>query len=305
MRRWFTVREKGSTRLRASQRHRIDPELFGGLVEMGFDGEPGLRCAVTPLRPARGLVGEDSDSLESVGGDSVGRGLQLAGVHEAGGPVAAVAATVEVRREGHGSDVPVRGEPGANGHEHRVASPMGVEDPLPGERDLHGTAGGESQPGGGDLVGEDVGLRPKTTAYGRRNDPDLPGGHLEHAGQDAVQIVGDLGRGPYGEAPIATDGGHHRMRLQGCVGVALKEEVVLPNVFGSGKTFIDISELERRLAVHVGTEAFAVDQRARSVERLFDGRDVAKRLVLDVDQIQARSAVSASTAATAATGSPT
>src|SRR5258706_3316691 len=60
------------------QLDRVDAELVGDLLEVQLDRESRLGRAVTALRPARWLVGEDAAAFESICRDVVGDRLQRA-----------------------------------------------------------------------------------------------------------------------------------------------------------------------------------------------------------------------------------
>ena len=70
-----------------AQRGGVDPKPLGDLVEVHFEGEAGLRGAVTAFRAAGRLVGEAAQTVEFVVLHRVRHGLERSGVIRAGDAV--------------------------------------------------------------------------------------------------------------------------------------------------------------------------------------------------------------------------
>ena len=282
------VRGDGTGRQRVAKPplRRVEPELVAELVDVALERVPRLRRAVAALGTAGRLVGEDPHALELVARDPVRHRLQSAGVVEAGHTVAAVGAAVEGGAEVHGRDRAVALQAGLDPHRHRVAPPVAVEDLLAVERDLHGTPRLHRELGRDDLVAERVRLAAEAAAVGARDDPDVRGGHFQHLGQGAVDVVRRLGRRPQRELPVRAQRRQRRVLLHGQVRVAFEEERVLAEVVGLGEAGLDVPEVERHLLVHVAARAVVVDAGVGPAERLVDRHDRRQHLVVDLDELQ-------------------
>src|SRR5919201_4217649 len=104
---------------------RVEPELFGDLVEVDLESESRLRRAMATLRSARRLVREQPNPLETVARNRVGRGLQCTRVVGRRDAIAAVATAVQEALELHGRDPAIPTEAGFHLHLHRVPATVG------------------------------------------------------------------------------------------------------------------------------------------------------------------------------------
>ena len=116
---------------------RIESQLIGDLVHLDFLGPTRLRSAVTPLRTARRLIGEDSNGLKPVVRQFVGRRLKDARVERARYTVAAVGAAVQNGAVVHGSDRTIFFVTRLRRHQHRMPAAMAVKDLLTRQTDFH------------------------------------------------------------------------------------------------------------------------------------------------------------------------
>src|SRR5215510_956442 len=98
--------------------------MFGDLVELNFLSETRLRCSMSPLWPARRLVGEHTAAAETVPRDVVGNGLQRASVEGARDAVGPVGTAVEQRLQIHPRDGAVVVHTRAEPHQHGMAAAM-------------------------------------------------------------------------------------------------------------------------------------------------------------------------------------
>ena len=169
---------------------RVDGQPLGNAVELHLLPETALGRAVTTLRTAGGLVGEDAASPEPVGRDLVGHRLQRAGVERARHAVRSIRAAIEQRLQVDAGDPAVGGHTGAEAHEHGMPAAMAVEHLLARQADLHRSIEQQRRPGDDDLVVEGIALAAEAAAVRRRDDANVGGRQLERPGQRAVQVVG-------------------------------------------------------------------------------------------------------------------
>ena len=182
----------GTRQVAQPQLDRIETELFRDLVEVRLQGEARLRGAVASLGPTGRLVGEHPDSFESIARDRVGGRLEGAGVVGTGHAVAPIAAAIEEAAKLHRRDAAVFRQPRLDLHQHGVTPAVRVEDLLARERDLHGSPGDHGEPGGHQLVGEDVALAAEAAAVRRRDHADAAHRQLEHLAKGAVDVMRGL-----------------------------------------------------------------------------------------------------------------
>src|SRR5438128_2031090 len=107
---------------------RTDLKVFGDLVELRFQGEARLWCAVPALRPAWRLVGEDAHAFKFIARHVVGHGLQRASVKGRSDTVAAIGTAIEEGAKVHGGDRAVAFHAGLHPHQDRMATAMAIED---------------------------------------------------------------------------------------------------------------------------------------------------------------------------------
>ncbi len=162
----------------------------------------------------------------------------------------------------HGGDATVGCKARSHPHEHRVASPVGVEDLLPAEVDADRSPGEDRQFRCDELVGERFGLPTEPTPIRRCHHPDTTGGELQHPLEGAVQVVGNLGGRPQRELPGSIVRGQNAVGLQCCVGVPAVVEHVLTDMVGDTESLIDVTELERHRPVDVPAGSLTMDERA-------------------------------------------
>ncbi len=265
---------------------RIEAELLGRLVDLAFEGEPGLRRAVAAFGPTGRLVGEHPRPLELVHRHPVGDGVDDSGVEGRGDAVRSVGAAVQPRLDVAARDVAVAREARLQPHQHRMTAPVDVKDFLAGEGDLDRAARDLRELAGGDLVGEGIELAPEAAPHRGGDHADVGGGHVEDLGQQPMDVVGCLCRRPEGELLVGSEVGHRRVLLHGQVRVALEEEDVLAHEGGGREGGLHVAELERHVLVDVGPVPVLVDAHLGVGERLLDRHQGAQRLVVDLDQLR-------------------
>ena len=135
-------------------------------------------------------------------------------------------------------------DPGPDPHQHRMPAPVGVEDFLARERDLHGAPGDHRQFRRADLVAEGIALAPEPAPDRRRDHPDPAHREVEDLGQGPVDIVRRLGRGPEHEAAAGLDLRNRAVLLHRQVGVPLEEEHILADVIGLRESALEIAKFQ-------------------------------------------------------------
>ena len=273
-----------------AQIDRVDCERFRDAVELHLEGEARLDRPVPPLGSARGLVGVGPGGVEAIGGHLVWGGQELARVvrrHQSEGRVrAAIQDDLGVDRGEHALP---RGA-GAVSHVEGVATAVRVEDLFTGVEDLDGPAGHHGQLGHAEFEVEGLGLAAERAAHRWLHDPHERRVHLQHAGELAVQVVGDLRRRPHGQLPARLRQPDRAMGLDGCVGCPLEEVVALHHHIGIRQATVDIAERELD---HLGDVSVAarlaglVDVRATRGRDRFVRIEVDRQLLVgDVDEIE-------------------
>ena len=262
---------------------RIEPQAVGDLVEVHFKGETRLRSPVAPLRATGSLVGEGTDTVEAILGKVVGHRLQGTGVVGARHSVAAVGSTVEGGLQVLGGQGAILLDPGADLHEHRVASAVAVEDLFAGEADLDGASQFQRHLGGTDFMVEGITLAAETATIWTGDDSNPRSGQFENLGQRAMQVVRGL-RGRVDRDPIDLFGqSDSRMLLHRQVRVAFEVHDVLEDFIRFLKAGVGIAELHRQFLVQVAFVAVVVNPRFRSGDRFLNRGDGLERFVLDLD----------------------
>ncbi len=110
----------------------------------------------------------------------------------------------------HGGDGPVLLDAGPQPHQRGVSPPVGVEDLLPSEGDLHRMSGDHGQLRHGDLVVEGVALPAEAATDGGRDHPDAVHRQTQDLGEGLVNVMGRLSARPEGQLTLrlpASDGG--------------------------------------------------------------------------------------------------
>ena len=186
-----------------------------------------------------------------------------------------------------GGDLAVALDPGPDPHEDGVAAPVGVEDLLAGQGDLHRAPGQHRELGRADLVTEGIALSAKPSTDRGGDHPDPPHRKAEHFAQGPVDVMRRLGRGPEHEAPAGLDLGDRAVLLHRQVGIPLKEEHVFAHVVRLGEPPVGIAELQRDVLVDIGGRSVPVllHPDLGFPERVLDRHDRPKRLVLHLDRL--------------------
>src|SRR5256712_854615 len=263
---------------------RIEPQVHGDLVELALEPVPRLRRAVAALGPAGRLVRVHADAVELVRRDAVGDREKRAGVIGGRDPVGRVRAAVEEALVVDRGDLAILFNAGPDAHLHRVAPAVRVEDLFPVERELHRAARAQREERRRELVRERVALAAEGAAVRRGDDADPRARQAEHLLELAVQVVGDLRRGPEREPIVGAVAGDRGMRLDRRVRVALEEEPVVTDVVGGGEPGFEVAEAEMDLLEDVRALGGLVDLHVLALERLLDREDRLEGLVVDVDE---------------------
>jgi len=100
----------------------------------------------------------------------------------------------------------------------------------------------------------------------------------------AVEVVGDLRRGPEGELVVRAEGRDRAVRFDRRVRVALEEEPVVADVVRRCKTALEIAKRKVDLFEHVGALRLVVDLDVLALEGFLDREDRLEVLVLDLDE---------------------
>ena len=100
---------------------------------------------------------------------------------------------------------------------------------------------------------ERIALAAKGAAVRRRDHADVRARQLEHLLELAVHVVGDLGRRPQRELPVAVVRGDAGVRLDRRVRVALEERPVIADEIGRGETALEVAEREMDLLEDIRT----------------------------------------------------
>src|SRR5207245_3116466 len=116
---------------------------------------------------------------------------------------------------------------GADAHLHRMPAAVRVEDLLAVERDLHGTSRAHGEERRSELVAERIALAAERATVRRRDHADARARQAEHLLDLAVQVMGDLRRGPEGELVVGAVRGDRAVRLDRPLGVPLEGGPVL------------------------------------------------------------------------------
>ncbi len=185
----------------------------------------------------------------------------------------------------HAGDRAVLREAGLDPHQHRMPAAVDVEDLLARQRELDRPPGELGELARRDLVGERVELAAEAAAHRRRHHADVRLRHVEDLGEQPVDVVGRLGRGPERELAVGAPLGQRRVLLHRQVRVALEVEDVLADEVGRRERRLHVAELERHRLVHVRPVAVLVDAHLRVLQRILDGHEGAQRLVLHLDQL--------------------
>ena len=194
------------------------------------------------LRTARRLVRVDAHAIELVRWDAVGDGQQRAGVIGGRDPVRRVRTAVEPALVMHCRDLAVLLHAGADAHLHRVPAAVCVEDLFSVERDLHRSPRAHRKQRGRELVAERIALAAERAAVRGRDHADARPGQAEHLFELAVQVVGDLRRGPEGQLVIGAVRGDGAVRLDRRMRVAFEEEPVVAHVVRGRETAFEVAE---------------------------------------------------------------
>ena len=102
----------------------------------------------------------------------------------------------------HRRDLAVLLHAGPDAHLHRVPAAVRIEDLLAVQRDLHRSPRAHRKQRGRELVAERIALAAERAAVRGRDHADARPGQAEHLFELAVQVVGDLRRGPERELVV-------------------------------------------------------------------------------------------------------
>ena len=182
---------------------------------------------------------------------------------------------------------------------------MAVEHFFAVQTDLHRPVEQQRRLGDDDLVVEGIALATEAAAVRRGNDADVRRRHRQGLGEGAVQVVRGLRARIHDQLAVRIPQCHRGVLFDRQVRVAFEEEHVVEHMVGAVDRLIDVAELERHGLMHVAVIAVFVNAGLVVGQAIRRRREGAQRFVVDVDQIDRRSAVASSRAMTAATGSPT
>src|SRR3989442_6289481 len=128
---------------------------------------------------------------------------------------------------------------------------MRVEDLVEVERDLDRTPRAHREERGSDLVAEWIALATERAAVRCCDHADARARQAEDFLELAVQVMGDLRRGPQGELVVGLVRRDRAVRLDRRVGVALEEEPIVADVIGRGESALQVAEGEMDLLENV------------------------------------------------------
>ncbi len=263
------VRRQG---VAAPQVERVDAQLLGELVEGDLHRVADVRAAVRAHRTARRLGRVHPASLVAEVRDPVRPHRQHAVVVRRDGAERAPRAAVDERFDVVGEETPLGVRRDAHVVARRVAAVVRVEDVLPVEEHLHRTAGLERQRGAGDLVRQRVRLPAEPPADLWLDDPDPVHRQAEDLGERPVEVMGDLGRAPDGEAAVRGRFRERDERLGERMGDAGERPAHADLVGRRGERGVDVAEMLDDLLLDVRA------REAAGVDRLGDRSDPALRV---------------------------
>src|SRR4051812_6366557 len=108
-------------------------------------------------------------------------------------------------------DRAVTPDPGAESHEHRMASAMTVEDFFTRQTDLDRSIEERRSPGDDDLVVERIALAAEAAAVRGRDDADVSRRQVERFRQRAMDVVRRLCARPQYQLAVRIEGRHGGM----------------------------------------------------------------------------------------------
>ena len=175
-------------------------------------------------------------------------------------------------------------------HVEGVAPSVGVEDLFPRVEDLDRAARHHGQFGDAELQVEGFGLAAEGAAHRGLNDPYPGRVDIQHPGQFAVQVVGDLRRRPHGEFAVPLGEPDRAVGLDGRVRRPLEEVVALHHDVRVLQPGVHIAELELHGLGDVPVPprlARLVDVRARiGGDGLVGIQVCGQLLVRDIDEVE-------------------
>ena len=169
-----------------------------------------------------------------------------------------------------------------------MSAAVGVEHLLAGPEHLHWPARVLAQLGDAELVAEGVRLAAEGAAEAGLDDADLLGLPLQHAGESAMDVVGDLGRAPEREDALGGHAGHGAVRFDGRVSRAVELVVAVHHEVRALPGALDVTELQLDVLGDVVVLAVGVDLGLVPLEGLARIHVGVELLVLDVDELEGR-----------------
>ena len=265
---------------------RIQPELFGDLVELDFLAEARLGRAVAALGTAGGLVRKHPAGLELEARQFISERRQHAGVERARRSVGTVAAAVEQSLQVHGGQLALLAHAGAEFHQYRVPAAVQVEHFFARQADFHRPPEHQRRFGHHNFMIRRIALAAEPAAVVAGDHADMRRRYLQRPRQLAMQIVRILRARPKRELAVAVARGERGVLLHRHMGVALEEEHVLEYVVRLRQRLLDIAELERLVAMDVARLAIVVNARLRMRQSFLGRGNRRQRLIFHFDQFQ-------------------
>ena len=137
-----------------------------------------------------------------------------------------------------------------------------------------------------ELQAERVGLAAECTSERRLDHADLGRRQFQHSRECAMHIVRDLRRRPDGQHAIRGNLSHGTMRLNRCVGRAVKLVLITDDTVSTLCDSIDIAKGEHDALGHIAFLASFVNRRFVPNQRFFGIEVRMQRLVHDLDEFQ-------------------